>query len=101
MAFAVCSWVKVSVKRKLLNFGVREEQGEDDDGMENPTQEPEINLTALYYNSITPEVEQSEPEIGEIVENSPEIAAEQAPEKREDDRGQKSYPRHFGSAYRG
>lgn len=28
MAFAVCSWVKVSVKHKLLNFAVREEQGE-------------------------------------------------------------------------
>ena len=65
-----------------------EEQGEDDDGMENPTQEPEINLTALYYNSITPEAEQSEPEIVEIAENSPEIEAETASEKDEEDREQ-------------
>jgi hypothetical protein len=69
--------------------------------IEEPLQEPEINLTALYYNSITPEVEQSEPEIDEIVENSPEIAAEQAPEKREDDRGQKYCTDFSECRYRG
>ena len=51
-------------------------------------QEPEIESAPLYYNSITPEAEQSEPEIVEITENSPEIMAETASEKDEEDREQ-------------
>lgn len=68
-----------------------EEQGEENDAIEEPIQEPEIESAPMLYNTTSPEVEQSEPEIGEIGENSPEIAPEQAPEKREDDRAQRSY----------
>ena len=51
-------------------------------------QEPEIESAPLYYNSITPEAEQSEPEIVEITEPEPEIQEETASEKDEEDREQ-------------
>jgi len=57
-------------------------------------QEPEIESAPVYYNSIPPAVEQSEPEIVEITEPEPEIQAETDSEKREDDREQRSYCRH-------
>ncbi len=51
-------------------------------------QEPEIEAVASSHHVTTPEAEQSEPEIVEIAGNSPEIMAELASEKREDDREQ-------------
>ena len=48
----------------------------------------------MLYNTTSTEAEQSEPEIGEIAGPEPEIQAEQAPEKDEDDRGQRSYRHH-------
>lgn len=51
-------------------------------------QEPEIEAAPVYYNSIPPEVEQSEPEIVEIAEPEPEIQEETASEKDEEDREQ-------------
>lgn len=67
-----------------------EEQSEENDAIEEPLQEPEIEAAPVYYNSIPPEVEQSEPEIVEITEPEPEIQAETASEKDEDDREQGS-----------
>ncbi|GEM_PF-3570326 len=87
--FCAEMWPTLNNPRALRSW-FKEEQGEEDDGMEEPIQEPEIEAVASSHHVTTPAVEQSEPETVEITENSPEIEVEQASEKDEEDREQGS-----------
>ena len=87
--FCAEMWPNINNPRALRNLFLAE-QGEEEDDIEEPLQDLEIEVAAVSHHATPTEVEHSAPENVEIAEPEPEIQEETASEKDEEDREQGS-----------